>query len=75
MKVLVFGMLVEDTGNDVVELVLPPDTETLRRELIYKFPSLQNRQFFIAVNQQKADHNIMLGPDDEIALIPPFAGG
>jgi molybdopterin converting factor small subunit len=75
MKILIFGMLVEDAGSDVIELKLPRDTDALRRELVKRFPSLQNRQFFIAVNQQKADHNIMLGPDDEIALIPPFAGG
>jgi len=75
MKILVFGMLVEDVGSEELQIELQPDLETLREELMEKFPGLKNRQFMIAVNQQKINGNITLNANDEIALIPPFAGG
>ena len=75
MKILVFGMLVEDIGNEELQIELLPDIEALREELIEKYPALKNRQFMIAVNKQKINGNVTLKASDEIALIPPFAGG
>jgi molybdopterin synthase sulfur carrier subunit len=75
MKLLVFGMLAEDIGNEAVEMNLPKDTDSLRMVLLEKYPALVNRQFMVAVNQQKVDANIGLTNNDEIAIIPPFAGG
>ena len=75
MKILVFGMLVEDIGNDEVEIEVSADTKSLKEILLNRYPALKTRQFMIAVNQQKINGNIALNPNDEIALIPPFAGG
>jgi len=75
MKLLIFGMLVEDFGSQEFETKPLYDIDSLRKFLIEKFPILQNRKFIIAVNKQKIDGNMALKPDDEIALIPPFAGG
>ena len=75
MKILVFGMLVEDIGNESVEIEMPSDTDSLRIVLMEKYPSILNRQFMIAVNKQKADKNVNLSVGDEVAIIPPFAGG
>ena len=75
MKILVFGMLVEDIGNEELQIELLPDLEALRKELIEKYPGLKLRQFMIAVNKQKIDGNVILKANDEVALIPPFAGG
>ena len=75
MKILVFGMLVEDIGDEQIEVDLLHDLDALKNELLLKYPVLKTRQFMIAVNKQKADGNIELEETDEIALIPPFAGG
>jgi len=75
MKILVFGMLVEDIGGEQIEIDLQPDLNALKNELFLKYPSLKTRQFMIAVNKQNAAENVVLKESDEIALIPPFAGG
>jgi molybdopterin synthase sulfur carrier subunit len=75
LKVLVFGMLVEDIGSQEIDITFPADLAELRQNLLEQFPALENKQFMIAVNMQKAEGNIVLNPTDEIALIPPFAGG
>jgi sulfur-carrier protein len=75
MKILAFGMIAEYVGSDAIEIDLPKDLNTLRLELLKKYPELHHKQFMIAVNRQKTDHNISLTQADEVALIPPFAGG
>ena len=75
MKILVFGMLIEDVGSEELQIELLPDLEALRKQLIEKYPGLKTRQFMIAVNKQKVSGNVTLKTNDEIALIPPFAGG
>jgi molybdopterin converting factor small subunit len=75
MKILVFGMLVEDIGSKELEIALQPDLDGLKKELISTYPTLKNRQFMIAVNKQKVNENVTLKASDEVALIPPFAGG
>ena len=39
------------------------------------YPQLQGFIFKIAVNQNITEENIELSENDEIALLPPFAGG
>ena len=75
MKILVFGMLVEDVGADELQVDLQPDLDSLRELLLRNYPSLKSRQFMVAVNKHKTSENVVLNPNDEIALIPPFAGG
>lgn len=48
----------------------------LRVALNERYPQLLGlRSLFIAVNNDYADENILLHPNDEIALIPPVSGG
>jgi molybdopterin synthase sulfur carrier subunit len=75
MKLLLFGMLAEDIGKQEIVLETFRDVNSLRKYLLEHYPILRNKQFMIAVNKQKADKNITLSENDEIALIPPFAGG
>jgi molybdopterin synthase sulfur carrier subunit len=75
MKILLFGALTDITGKSVIEMEPVNDLETLRRNLFAKFPMLRNYNFLVAVNKEKIGNNIILNPDDEIALLPPFAGG
>jgi molybdopterin converting factor small subunit len=39
------------------------------------YPGLRNIAFSLAVNRNIMDSNIELNDKDEIALLPPFAGG
>ena len=40
-----------------------------------EYPFLKNMNYLIAVNQEVIKDNIALRDGDEIALMPPFAGG
>ena len=75
MKVLLFGVLADAVGKSVIETEAAPDIENLRAKLKTEFPLLNDYSFQIAVNKEKATNNISLNNDDEIALLPPYAGG
>jgi sulfur-carrier protein len=48
----------------------------LRAALSDRFPELEGlRSLLIAVNNDYADDNVVIGTSDEIALIPPVSGG
>ena len=50
-------------------------SKTLEQILLKKYPELKKSNFQLAVNQQIADAEIALKNGDEVALLPPFAGG
>lgn len=52
-----------------------PDLSTLRELLHNRFPQLNQRPCIIAVNKQVKKDNSPLTETDEIAVMPPFAGG
>ena len=47
----------------------------IRLQLEKKYPELQNTIYSVAVNQNIAANDILVNDNDEIALLPPFAGG
>jgi len=49
--------------------------DDLTTYFIQQYPVLKNKSFKIAVNQQMATNNTVINENDEIALLPPFAGG
>jgi MoaE-MoaD fusion protein len=79
VRVRLFAMLRERAG-DAVEIELPPgatvadalDELALRPELAELLRGLPVR---MAVNREYADPGMPLGPEDELALIPPISGG
>lgn len=75
ITVLLFGNLAEIAGSDKIILENTVTTEELLNHLITKFPEIKNSVFRIAVNQTIIDKNTLLKQDDEVALLPPFAGG
>ena len=70
-------MIEEATGmaEETLEFEAPMSVETLRSELKSKHPSIENKNFQIAVNQEISNTNQTIDNDAEIALLPPFAGG
>lgn len=75
VKVLLFGMLSDKTRNPSVEAEDIQDTDELKRQLEERFPSLIGMQYNLSVNQEIYKENVELYDGDEVALLPPFAGG
>ena len=72
-----FGMVAESTGKDNEELII--DENMALDELQYliekKYSALDKIAYEIAINQSIENEKIHLKENDEIALLPPFAGG
>jgi len=75
IKVLLFGMLAEKAGTSIVKLEEIQNTADLLRQLEADFPSIKGMQYNISVNQEIYKGTVELQDGDEVALLPPFAGG
>lgn len=75
MKILFFGRLKEITGSDVLEVKNIKNLSSLRTFIINKYPRLKDEVFAVAVNLEIVNEDIELNDNDEIALLPPIAGG
>jgi len=75
MKVLFFGVLAECTGKQEIELSDFSDTESLKAYIELYHPDIQKYSYQISVNQNLISGNEKLQNSDEIAFLPPFAGG
>ncbi|APQ16756.1 MoaD/ThiS family protein [Maribacter hydrothermalis] len=70
-----FGMLAEVTGSrSEMVVVTAVSIADLKEFLIGKYPDLLNKDFVIAQNQELVSGDTVL-TGQEIALLPPFAGG
>lgn len=73
LKLKYFGMVAEALNKEAEELDL--DIVNIS-ELIESFHSrLKDINFKVAVNHIIVDLNYQLNNNDEVALLPPFAGG
>jgi molybdopterin synthase catalytic subunit len=80
IRLRLFASCRDRVGSDHLDLELPPDNPTVRAllravgqtapELAPLLPALR-----VAVNQRFADDDQVVGPGDEVALIPPVSGG
>ncbi|MBL4668870.1 MAG: MoaD/ThiS family protein [Flavobacteriales bacterium] len=76
LKIKYFGMTAEASGKEGELLDNKySSVQILRKELLNKYPGLIKMNFKIAVNQHIVDDNCLLSGNEEIALLPPFAGG
>lgn len=71
-----FGMIAEATSkeNEVVNFD-KSTTNDLIDVLVKEYPNIKNLNYKIAVNQSIVNDNYELKENDEIAILPPFAGG
>lgn len=74
IKLQLFGMLA-DRIHSQLEIEEVNDTDSLRSKLAEIDPVFDELPFSIAVNRQIITENTVIGTADEIALLPPFAGG
>ncbi len=75
IQIKVFGQLSEIAGNTELELNELLDTDQIREQLLSDFPKLEQHPFVMAVNKKIIKQNQKLNEGDEVALLPPFAGG
>lgn len=76
VKVHYLGMLVDQTGKHEETITLSDDKlSSLDVALKTKYPILKEVPYNIVVNHDIVSDQLELQPTDEIALLPPFAGG
>ena len=79
IKVRFFASQHEATGQRDYELELPQQASAQQafERLCTVFPTLRGaaRSVAFAVNQVQADGSVALHEGDELALLPPMAGG
>lgn len=74
MQVLLFGMIAEKAG--VAEVTVEAmSAHALKHELEQRIPGLDRMSYAIAINRRVVKEDLPLTGSDEIALLPPFAGG
>jgi len=75
IKVLFFGVLAEVTGTALKHYHDVKSTRDLIIRIQDDFPELVHYKYRIAVNNEICDNETGLNNGDEVALMPPFAGG
>ena len=75
INVLFFGILSEVTGKSTLELDDIENLRALKSYLWKTYPGIKDMDFRFAVNKEIIDGKIEFKNGDDIALLPPFAGG
>lgn len=74
MRVILFGIIAEKAGQEVIEL-RAESLHALRQLLIDRIPGMDSMSYAIAVDRVISNSDLPLRGDEEIAVLPPFAGG
>ena len=74
MEVLLFGLIAEKAGTDRLS-ISAPDTQTLKQVLEGRITGLASLSYALAVDRKITRGNVELSGSEEVALLPPFAGG
>ena len=74
MRVQLFGMIAEKMGAPEVETTAT-STHALKRELEATIVGLSEMSYALAVDRRIVHADIALYGTEELALLPPFAGG
>lgn len=74
MRVLLYGIIAEKVGAASIEIQAASLAE-LRRCLAEHVPGIEHLSHAIAVDRQLVRADMPLTGKEEIAVLPPFAGG
>lgn len=74
MEVLLFGSIAEKAGTDRVQ-VEARTTNELIRSIKERIPDLEHMRYALAVDRRIVKDDRPLSGNEELALLPPFAGG
>ena len=75
VAVLFFGVLTEVAGTGTKFYIDVKNLDDLRIRIYDDFPEIAHYNFRVSVNNEITADNPDLKDGDEIALLPPFAGG
>lgn len=75
IQVLLFGSMAEIVGKAKLIVNDCNDTDSLKVKMIIEYPQLNNCVFLISVNKKLIKANHQLEQGNEVAFLPPFAGG
>jgi len=77
VKVKLFGMLREGVGLGELGLEVAEGTTAgqVWQSLVESYPALAGSTPAVAVNMEYASPDVVLGEGDEVAFLPPVAGG
>jgi len=75
VNVLFFGVLVEITGTNCKHYREVKSISDLKLRISDDFPEIVHYNFIVSINNKIINNNPDLNDGDEVALMPPFAGG
>jgi molybdopterin converting factor small subunit len=75
VKIFPFGQIAEVVEQEIISVPDGSELQNLKKLLEEKFPKLSSKAFLFAVNQEIVHGNPLLKEGDEVALLPPYAGG
>jgi molybdopterin converting factor small subunit len=75
VKVLFFGVLSEVTGTDLRHFRDVKSINDLKLKLLDEYPEIEHYNYRISLNNEIISSDRILNEGDEVALLPPFAGG
>jgi sulfur-carrier protein len=75
VKVLFFGVLAEVTGTNTKHYLEVKSVGDLKLRMQDDFPEIVHYNYRIALNNEIINNDPQLSDGDEVALMPPFAGG
>lgn len=75
VKILFYGQLAEKTGVQKIEKEFSGTLSELKDLLKSDFPEIREYDWILAVNEEIVRNDPVLKEGDEIACMPPFAGG
>jgi molybdopterin synthase sulfur carrier subunit len=75
VKVLFFGVLTEVAGTGIRVYEEVRSVDQLKLRLWDDYPEMVHYDFRISVNNEIIPSDTLLSDGDEVALLPPFAGG
>jgi molybdopterin converting factor small subunit len=75
VKVLFFGVLAEISGTGFKHYYGAKSMGDLMHRIQDDYPEIVHYNFRVSVNSEITDDDRLLKSGDEVALMPPFAGG
>ncbi len=75
IKIKAFGVVRSILGREEMDYPYFEELDDLLDKLKHDYPELNRHNFVVAINQQVVNENDKLADGDELALMPPFAGG
>ncbi len=75
VKVLFFGVLADVAGTSVRHYGDVGSTDRLMIRIQDDFPEFIHYNFRTSVNREIVNGDVLLNDGDEVAFMPPFAGG